>query len=74
MPLHLWSSEIKVQYKDESHLKGSVSAKRVLQGHKISELLEETKENNILPDEESLIRPAGKSMIFYEKANRIKLC
>ena len=34
---------------------------------------EEKKENKILPDERSLLCPPGKSMIFFKKANRIKL-
>ena len=53
-------------------MKGTVSAKKALQGSKreARELKEGTEENNVLTDEGSLICPPGKSVIFEKKANR----
>ena len=50
-----------------------MSAQKDLQGSETRELLEGTKENDILPDEVALICPPGKLMIFNRnnrKGNR----
>ena len=65
--MHLWSSR--------GNAKGAISAQKALQGLETvrRELQYGTKENKNHPDEGSLICPQGKSMIFFNKNQTLRI-